>query len=122
MKKENVVKLFRHIGVLFLFGAFLLVTGCAREEPKVSAPPKAKAETHVHDHSGWWCDEHGMPEEVCARCNKKLANKLKKKGDWCEEHDRPKSICFLCDPKKQEHWAAVYRDKMKKEPPAITEP
>lgn len=108
-----------------LLAATALLAGCGQEEkkPDEEKPAKTKATAKTaHDHSGWWCNEHGMPEEVCARCNDKLAAKLKKKGDWCEEHDRPKSICFKCDPKLQEHWAAVYRDKLKKDPPPITDP
>jgi hypothetical protein len=70
-----------------------------------------------HDHSGWWCDEHGIPEEECSMCSAKVAAEFKKKGDWCELHDRAKSQCFICDGKLQEKYAAVYRAKYGKEPP-----
>ncbi len=73
----------------------------------------------VYDHSGWWCGEHGVPEAECSMCNSKVAAAFKSKGDWCDEHDRAKSQCFKCDPKLQEKFAALYRAKEGKEPPAI---
>ncbi len=73
------------------------------------------------DHGGWWCDEHGIPEEICGQCNVKLAAELKKKGDWCKEHDRPDSQCFICHPDLKEKFAAQYRAKYGKEPPPIEE-
>ena len=69
-------------------------------------------------HSGWWCDEHGVPESECSMCSTKVAAEAKKKGDWCEKHDRAKSHCFLCDPVLKEKYAALYRAKTGKEPPA----
>ncbi len=74
-----------------------------------------------HDHSGWWCGEHGVPEGECSMCNSKVAAAFKAKGDWCDEHDRAKSQCFKCDPKLQEKFAAQYRAKEGKDPPAIEE-
>ncbi len=101
--------------------------GCGESAPA----PKQVAQTdrHVgddhgqkaHDHSGWWCGEHGLPEAACSMCNSKVAAAFKAKGDWCDEHDRAKSQCFKCDPKLQEEFAAIYRAKEGKEPPAITE-
>lgn len=72
-----------------------------------------------HDHSAWWCAEHGVPEEVCGQCNSKLAAEFQKKGDWCEEHDRPDSQCFVCHPDLQAKFAAQYEAKYGKQPPAI---
>jgi hypothetical protein len=81
---------------------------------KVAGTKKAE-----HDHSGWWCGEHGVPEGICSQCSSKVAAELQKKGDWCAEHDRAKSQCFLCDPSLKEKFAAQYRAKEGKEPPAI---
>lgn len=75
----------------------------------------------AHDHSGWWCGEHGVPEAQCSQCSSKVAADFQKKGDWCAEHDRAKSQCFLCDPSLKEKFAAQYRAKEGKEPPAIEE-
>lgn len=75
----------------------------------------------AHSHDGWWCDEHGIPEEECAMCNSKLAGEMKKAGDWCEEHDRPDSQCFVCHPEKADEFAKVYEAKYNKKPPKRTE-
>jgi cobalt-zinc-cadmium efflux system membrane fusion protein len=73
---------------------------------------------HAHTHcEGWWCDEHGVPEEVCGQCNPKLAAEFQKKGDWCQEHDRPDSQCFICHPEQEARFAAKYEAKYGKKPP-----
>jgi hypothetical protein len=80
----------------------------------------ADGEKHAsgkHDHSGWWCDEHGVPEEECGQCNAKLAAAFQKKGDWCKEHDRPDSQCFICHPEYEAAFAAKYEAKFGKKPP-----
>ena len=70
-----------------------------------------------HDHSGWWCAEHGVPEEECGQCDAKLAAAFQKKGDWCKEHDRPDSQCFICHPEYEAAFAARYEAKFGKKPP-----
>ncbi len=120
--------------VLPLFAAFTLVAGgCgqadnkggqvkdrgAKERPAQVAD--VKEDKKGHDHSGWWCDEHGVPEEECSMCSAKVAARFKKKGDWCDEHDRAKSQCFICDPSLKEKYAARYRAKYGKEPPPVTD-
>ena len=87
------------------------------EDPKKAAKPGPKG----HDHSGWWCPEHGIPEEECSMCSAKAAAEFKKKGDWCDKHDRAKSQCFICDPSLKEKYAAKYRAKYNQEPPPIEE-
>jgi len=83
-----------------------------------AATDKAKAESHAgHDHSEWWCAEHGVPEDECGRCNAKLAAQFQKKGDWCKEHDRPDSQCFICHPEKEALFAAKYEAKYGEKPP-----
>ena len=69
-----------------------------------------------HKHDAWWCDEHGVPEEVCARCNTKLIADFKGKGDWCKEHDRPDSQCFVCHPEKEAEFSAQYEAKYGQQP------
>jgi hypothetical protein len=101
------------------------LAGCSQETPKAEQP-KSKAAVQVadaakdgHDHSGWWCDEHGVPEEVCGQCSAKVAKEAKAKGDWCSKHDRPDSQCFVCHPDLKEKFAAMYRAKYGKEPPPV---
>lgn len=71
----------------------------------------------AHDHSGWWCNEHGVPEEICSLCDSKVAAELQKKGDWCKEHDRADSQCFICHPELEAKFAAQYEAKYGKKPP-----
>src|SRR4051812_30433224 len=87
--------------------AACLAIGCGQpaQAPKAATSSPAHAETNElagrnieHTHDAWWCNEHGVPEEVCGQCNSKLAAEFQKKGDWCKEHDRPDSQCFQCHP------------------------
>ena len=105
------------------------VCGCGQTGTAPSQTEKAKSaaqneqtvtgETKVsgHDHSAWWCIEHGVPEDVCALCSSKVAAEFQKKGDWCKEHDRPDSQCFKCHPELQAKFAAQYEAKFGKQPP-----
>ncbi len=115
---------------LALFAAAALVTaGCGprgevakdtAKAPEVAqnggkADPGKAAESE--DHSGWWCDEHGLPEEVCDLCSKKYRAAEKAKGNWCE-HNRVKTSCYKCNPGLKAKYAAEYKTKFGKEPPA----
>lgn len=114
--------------------ATIFAAGCGQTNTDQPKAETAKSEDHDrdehtssvkgetgHDHSGWWCNEHGVPEEVCSMCSAKVAANFQKKGDWCADHDRAKSQCFLCDPALKEKFAAQYRAKYGKEPPATEE-
>jgi hypothetical protein len=111
-----------------LAGLLVLAAGC---NPSASTGDAGKAEgtnkekpvakAKGHDHSHWWCAEHGIPEDECSMCSTKVAKAAKEKGDWCEKHDRAKSQCFICDPSLKEKFAAKYRAKYGKEPPPIEE-
>lgn len=78
---------------------------------------------HAHGptHGGWWCYEHGIPEEECSMCSADFADKCKAKGDWCEEHNRADSQCFICHPELQGKFAALYQAKYGEEPPKPTD-
>jgi hypothetical protein len=82
-----------------------------------STPEAHVTEAGHHHHDAWWCDEHGVPEEVCARCNTKLVADFKAKGDWCKKHERPDSQCFICHPEREADFAAQYEAKYGKQPP-----
>ena len=98
--------------------------GCSQQGDSAQATSADghEAETAGHDHSGWWCPEHGIPEEVCCRCNPSLIAEFKEKGDWCETHNRPDSNCFQCHPELEEKFAARYVAKYGEQPPEITDP
>ena len=98
-----------------------LAGGCAKEEGNSTqasgktTPSSEKGK--AHDHSGWWCDEHGVREAICGQCNPKVAAECKKNGDWCKQHDRPDSQCLVCHPELEEKFAAQYEAKYGKKPP-----
>ena len=117
-------KRFAGIMMILFTTVALLAAGCGRERDQRARANKDKEEKKTdaqdkkgHDHSGWWCEEHGVPESLCSLCNNKAAAKFKKDGDWCKLHDRAKSQCFKCEPKLYEKYAAMYEAKFGKAPP-----
>jgi hypothetical protein len=102
------------LGVLLI--AVGSIFGCGKSADKSTvAATEATDKSAVHGE--WWCNEHGVPEEICAQCSTKLAAEFKAKGDWCAKHDRPDSQCFICHPEKQVEFAALYEAKYGKQPP-----
>jgi hypothetical protein len=101
-------------GVAAILFASLSGCGNAAVKPDAAAGESATAE---HNHESWWCDEHGVPEEICAQCDPKLAAKFKADGDWCKLHDRPDSQCFICHPELEAKFAERYEAKYNKKPP-----
>src|SRR3954454_5459088 len=93
------------------------VTACSKSSSTGPASSAGVKEVAGHTHEGWWCDEHGVPEEVCAQCNTKLIADFKAKNDWCATHNRPESQCFICHPEKEGKFAALYEAKLGKKPP-----
>ncbi|MFO0554496.1 MAG: hypothetical protein U0271_39315 [Polyangiaceae bacterium] len=92
--------------ILLLALTFASLSACSntKDGPKASAeassrPAKAHAATSVVPGSyDDWCDEHGVPESKCTRCNPKLIPAFKAMDDWCEEHQMPESQCTACNP------------------------
>lgn len=111
--------------------------GCGRADNANSQadgnPANSSAVTQTvdrHDHEeeggghslhGWWCVEHGVPEEECTRCDSSLIAMFKEKGDWCEMHDLPDSQCFICHPENEAKFIARYEAKFGEKPPKRTE-
>lgn len=106
-----------------LFGLTFLLSGCAQDKPAANGKKSNNTGTKMaaDDHSGWWCAEHGIPEEECSMCSASAAKDFKAKGDWCDEHSRAKSQCFQCDPSLAGKYAKLYEAKYGKKPPAVTE-
>ena len=46
----------------------------------------------------WKACEHGVPEEVCTRCQPERLQAYKDRGDYCKEHGVPESQCLECHP------------------------
>lgn len=42
--------------------------------------------------------EHGVPAEICTKCNPDLTDAFKEMGDWCDKHGLPLSHCKQCNP------------------------
>lgn len=42
--------------------------------------------------------EHGVPSEICTKCNPALAPAFQELGDWCDKHGLPLSQCKQCNP------------------------
>lgn len=104
------------------FLMFTLHIGCSSDESKSTATAgkdsSVASSKGSADHSGWWCAEHGVPEEVCGLCDSKVGAEMKKKGDWCKEHDCPESQCFVCNPQFEAKFAAQYEAKYGTKPPS----
>ncbi len=105
------------LGIGLVLG--IVTVGCSK--PAAGPPVAENSATSEEDGHGWWCSEHGVPEEVCVLCNNKLVADFKAKGDWCTEHDRPDSQCFVCHPEKVVEFAAIYEAKYGKQPPKPTD-
>jgi hypothetical protein len=95
-------------------------SGCNRNDNGAQAKAKigsgnAKGESAD---DGWWCQEHGVPEEMCSICMSAASakKKFKDNGDWCKEHDRAESQCFKCDPKRYKKFEDMYVAKYGKKP------
>jgi hypothetical protein len=99
-----------------VIGMAAYLVGCNKAESPVASASATEVSADGHE-DGWWCDEHGVPEEVCTRCNAKLVAVFKAKGDWCKEHECPESQCFICHPEKEAEFAALYEAKYGKQPP-----
>lgn len=117
---------FRSIACLTLLTlGVLFVGGCGQSDGEgddtKARPNQVSDDEKQHDHSGWWCKEHGIPEEVCSMCSSKAATSFKAQGDWCEKHDRAQSQCFICNPDLKDKFAAKYEAKFGKKPPEPTE-
>ena len=93
------------------------LAGCGNAPEKIVPAAIQSSEKAASHEEGWWCNEHGVPESVCAQCSAKIAADFKAKGDWCKEHDRPESQCFVCNPKLEAKFAAQYEAKYGKAPP-----
>lgn len=77
-----------------------LVTACSRAVP-TAEPAKPKAETAAAAVSAAQVQlcNHGVPAELCTKCNPELVPVFKAQGDWCEEHGVPESQCLKCNTK-----------------------
>lgn len=110
--------------LLGLFGLAACDNSGGRGDPETHTTEDHSGHDHAgHDHSSHghaeeslqpgnhadeaWCSEHGVPEDICTRCNPKLIAEFKAHNDWCAEHGLPESQCLLCNPELKEKFAAM---------------
>jgi cobalt-zinc-cadmium efflux system membrane fusion protein len=117
--KYSAARCYAAIGLVMIVASGM--TGCGKPAEKGPAAPANATASTANDHSGWWCNEHGVPEGECPLCNPNLAAGFKAKGDWCEEHNRPNSQCFACNPGQEAVYAMEYEARYGKKPPTPTE-
>ena len=99
------------LSLLTLAGALCLAVGCARKStPSQSsssatettpAPPTADGHAVADVVPGSyedWCNEHGVPETQCTRCDPSLVPAFQAANDWCAEHGLPMSQCTIHNP------------------------
>lgn len=118
----GIVSWMRRLSLPAIAMVALVASGCG--QGGADAKPEATTHEADHDHAedghdlhGYWCVEHGVPEDICAQCSTKLAADFQQKGDWCEEHKRPDSQCFVCHPELEAKFAAQYEAKFGEKPP-----
>ncbi len=78
--------------------AWWLLTALALSACADKDPPKTEATEKLAVAEGEFCEEHGVLEAVCTKCNPKLVAVFQAKGDWCDEHGFPESFCPICHP------------------------
>lgn len=98
---------------LAVIGALLLAPGCAQKstpaqsstssttEAAPAAPPSGEGHAVAGVVPGSyedWCDEHGVPETQCTRCDPSLIPAFQAANDWCADHGLPMSQCTTHNP------------------------
>lgn len=98
-----------HVRTVFLTAALLgaLSLGACEKKRASSEGNTGQTQETAAAEIPDWCAEHGVPESICTRCNKKLIAEFKQKGDWCKEHNVPESQCIECNPELAEKFAAM---------------
>jgi cobalt-zinc-cadmium efflux system membrane fusion protein len=85
-----------------LLGALTLATivaACSRTAPAADAAAPARgAAPEAHAAAPVSRCEHGVPADLCTRCNPDLVAVFQDQGDWCDEHGVPESQCLTCNP------------------------
>lgn len=83
------------VAVLVLAAA---IAGAGCGDGKGSADAEREQVTAAAE--GAFCQEHGVLEAVCTKCNPALIPVFQAKGDWCPEHGFPESFCPICHPER----------------------
>jgi membrane fusion protein, heavy metal efflux system len=82
------------IYLLLVMLALSATTACGNKDPTKETKSTGAAS------EGAMCEEHGVLEAICTKCNPKLIPIFKSKGDYCEEHGFPMSVCPIHHPER----------------------
>ncbi|WP_243337534.1 efflux RND transporter periplasmic adaptor subunit [Anaeromyxobacter soli] len=88
------------VALTVALAAVVAGAGCTRTAPGAEGPHGGTSEKAAHAASAEaprLC-EHGVPADLCTRCNPDLIPAFKEMGDWCNEHGVPESQCVKCNP------------------------
>lgn len=72
--------------------------GCSEKSQPPSPAPSLSVQAKRAAASEPWCEEHGVPESKCTKCNPRLVAQFIEAGDYCREHGYPESVCPHCKP------------------------
>jgi hypothetical protein len=100
------------LSLLMLVSALFLAAGCASKSTPSQSSASATETTPATPPAGAghavadvvpgsyqdWCDEHGVPETQCTRCDPSLVPAFQVANDWCAEHGLPMSQCTIHNP------------------------
>jgi cobalt-zinc-cadmium efflux system membrane fusion protein len=91
------------IGLVTLALLLLAGTSCTKETPPAGAEkPTATDAGHppgpANEAQALKLCEHGVPAELCTKCDPDLIDVYKAQDDWCEAHGLPESHCRQCNP------------------------
>lgn len=92
----------RRILTLVALIALAAASGCGKkDETKApAAADQSAAKTKEAREAAGLCQEHGVLQALCTKCNPKLAPIFQAKGDWCAEHGFPMSVCPIHFPER----------------------
>lgn len=85
------------VGHIYLVTIALVLAGASCGKDRASQS-ETQANTEAPATEGAFCEEHGVLEAVCTKCNPTLIPVFQAKGDWCEEHGFPESFCPIHHP------------------------
>lgn len=77
----------------------LALAACQSPAKEAATEPKPATKPAAVDPNAM-CQEHGVLEAICTKCNPKLVPVFQAKGDWCGEHGFPESVCPICHPER----------------------
>jgi hypothetical protein len=97
-----------------LLMVFAVITGCGSQgrqadtaqtasaaKDTTAGPPQGEGHavaTVVPGSYEDWCNEHGVPETQCTRCDASLIPAFQAANDWCADHGLPMSQCTIHNP------------------------